>query len=109
MKDAAGNRPVSLLFSVMTDKAYAGMIRMLCAQGNFGRITVTQTQDARAVPAKVLAGEFRRHTNAEVQAVENSGEAFLAALEKKEDGLLFCAGSLYLIGEIKKTIRRLLC
>ena len=109
MKDIAGNRPVSLLFSVMADKAYAGMIRMLSAQGNIVRITVTQTQGSRAVPVRELAREFCRYTDAAVLVAEDPGEAFLAALEKKEDGILFCAGSLYLIGEIKKTIRRLLC
>ena len=31
-------------------------------------------------------------------------DAFALALEKKGDGLLFCVGSLYLVGEVKRVI-----
>ena len=44
---------------------------------------------------------------AEVKAVEDIEKAFASALEAKgEDGMLFCVGSLYLVGEIKDVIRR---
>ena len=39
--------------------------------------------------------------------VEDINQAFSKALEaKEEDGMLFCVGSLYLVGEIKDIIRR---
>ena len=37
-------------------------------------------------------------------AEEDIGEAFEKALAKRGDGLLFCVGSLYLVGEIKALI-----
>ena len=42
-----------------------------------------------------------------MEAVEDINQAFSKALEaKEEDGMLFCVGSLYLVGEIKDIIRR---
>ena len=32
--------------------------------------------------------------------------AFQAAVKQKGDGMIFCAGSLYLVGELKDVIRR---
>ncbi len=43
----------------------------------------------------------------EVEAIEDVPAAFERAVkEKGEDGMLFCVGSLYLVGEIKAVIRR---
>ena len=108
-KDICGDRPASLLFSAMADKAYSGMIRLLCEQGDFRQITVTQVDTARAVPARVLAQEFRKHTGARVNIAGDPEKAFTDAAGGKGDGILFCAGSLYLIGEIKRIMRRQLC
>ncbi|MFR5148807.1 MAG: hypothetical protein ACLTER_04165 [Ruminococcus sp.] len=42
-----------------------------------------------------------------VEVVEDVEKAFGRALEVKgDDGMLFCVGSLYLVGEIKDVIRR---
>ena len=42
-----------------------------------------------------------------MEAVEDIEQAFARALEAKgDDGMLFCVGSLYLVGEIKDVIRR---
>ena len=59
----------------------------------------------REVPASQLASEFSRHTEAAVYAEPEAGKAFRKALELKGDSMLFCAGSLYLAGEIKKALR----
>ena len=34
-------------------------------------------------------------------AVSGISDAFEEALKEKEDGMLFCVGSLYLVGELK--------
>ena len=42
-----------------------------------------------------------------MEAAEDVEKAFTRALEVKGDnGMLFCVGSLYLVGEIKDVIRR---
>ena len=40
------------------------------------------------------------------EAVEDVGEAFERACALKGDGMLFCVGSLYLVGEIKDYLNR---
>ena len=54
-----------------------------------------------------LAEIFRREGCPSAQAFEDTEAAFRAALSLKgEDGMLFCVGSLYLVGEIKELLRK---
>ena len=81
------------------------MIRTICESVHPTSIVVTQVGGARVVPAKELAEEFRKYTKTEVVAKEDVAEAFEEALARKKDSMLFCAGSLYLVGELKAIIR----
>lgn len=99
-------RPVSLLFSAVMEKDYGEMIREICQQARFSSIVVTQIEGSRKVDAQALAEVFRKYTSAPVLAVAGVEEAFHTALERREDGMLFCAGSLYLVGEIKAILSR---
>ncbi|MDO4323970.1 MAG: folylpolyglutamate synthase/dihydrofolate synthase family protein [Lachnospiraceae bacterium] len=94
-------RPVSLLFSAVVEKEHEKMIRTICENIRPVSIVVTQVGGARVVPAQELAEEFRKYTQAEVIAKEDVAEAFKTALARKGDSMLFCAGSLYLVGELK--------
>ena len=100
------HRPVSLLFSAVVEKDYDEMIREICQQARFSSIVVTEIEGSRKVDASALAEVFRKYTDAPVQAVEDVEEAFHTALECRGDGMLFCAGSLYLVGDIKAIISR---
>ncbi len=95
---------VSLLFSAVADKEYDKMIEELCEAVPFSSVITTQLEGERAVPAEELAALFRGHTDAPVTAQPDVAEAFDTALRQKGDGMLFCAGSLYLIGELKKIL-----
>lgn len=95
---------VSLLFSVVVEKDYDQMIREICEGADFSSIVVTQIEGDRRVLAEDLARVFRKYTKAAVTAIPSVGEAFALALEQKGEGMLFCAGSLYLIGELKGII-----
>lgn len=99
-------RPVSLLFSAVIEKDYERMIREICQEVKFSSIVVTQIGDTRKVDATVLAELFRKYTDSPVEARADVADAFAAALERKGDGMLFCAGSLYLVGEIKALLAR---
>ena len=56
-------------------------------------------------PVEELAEIFREDGVPEVEAIEDVPAAFERAVkEKGEDGMLFCVGSLYLVGEIKTAI-----
>lgn len=99
------NMPVSLLFSAVVEKEYEKMIRTICESVKLSSVVVTQIEGARVVPADELAAVFRNYTDAPVIAKADVGEAFDAALGQKGDSMLFCAGSLYLIGELKAIIK----
>lgn len=97
-------RRIVLLFSAVVEKNYDRMIRTICETGRVSEVIATQIEGGRIVPAGELAGVFRKYTDAAVTAVADIGEAFETALAKREDGLLFCVGSLYLVGKIKALI-----
>ena len=106
VKEAGKEHPVSLLFAAVADKDYEKMIREICLEGGFGMITVTQIAGSRMAPAEEFAGIFRQYTDAAVTVKEDVREAFEYALSvKPADGVLFCAGSLYLVGEIKALLK----
>ena len=91
----------------MDDKDYTDMIRTICTRIRFRHVIVTQVGGYRKVPVEELAEIFRKDGVPEVEAVEDVPTAFEQAVkEKGEDGMLFCVGSLYLVGEIKAVIRR---
>lgn len=99
--------PLTLLFSAVDDKDYTDMIHTICDKIRFRNVVVTQVGGYRMVPAGVLADIFKREGYQDVKAYEEIPEAFAQALEiRGEDGLLFCVGSLYLVGEIKSVIRK---
>ena len=99
--------PLTLLFSAVDDKDYRDMIGTICSRIQFRAVIVTEVGGYRKVSAKELAEIFRENGCAKVETMENTSEAFARALEEKgTDGMLFCVGSLYLVGEIKDEIRR---
>ncbi|MCC8103019.1 MAG: bifunctional folylpolyglutamate synthase/dihydrofolate synthase [Clostridiales bacterium] len=92
---------LSLLFSAVADKEYERMIQEICEDVRLSSVVVTQVGGSRIVPADELAGVFRKYTSVPVTAKANVREAFETALAQRGDGMLFCAGSLYLVGELK--------
>ncbi len=102
--DVRERMPVSLLFSAVVEKEYEKMIQEICEDMQPEFVVVTQVGGARVVPAETLAEVFRRYTTVPVVAKADVAEAFAEALARRGDSMLFCAGSLYLVGEIKKIL-----
>ena len=98
--------PVSLLFSAVVEKEYEKMIAEICESVHATSIVVTQINGARVVPAEVLGGVFRKYTDAEIIVQPDVEQAFETALAKRGEGMLFCAGSLYLVGDIKAILKK---
>lgn len=96
---------IVLLFSAVVEKNFEQMIETICRQTRLDAVVVTEIHNDRIVSAEELAGIFRKYTDAPVTAIPKIAEAFEEALVKKEDGLLFCVGSLYLIGELKSIVK----
>lgn len=98
------DRRVVMLFSAVVEKNYETMVETICKTGKLSEVVVTEIHGDRIVPADKLADLFRTYVDVPVTAVSDIKEAFEMAMQKKEDGLLFCAGSLYLVGAVKEVI-----
>lgn len=98
--------PITLLFSTVADKEFPDMIKRVCKGLQFANVVTTEIWGSRKQSAKELAELFRLNGCSQVFVEPNPGKAFELAYEKKGDGMLFVAGSLYLAGEIKDYVRR---
>ena len=106
-----------LLFSMVQEKDYAHAARRLIGSGRWEEVIVTAVPGARGVPCRVLAEAFRKAAReqegrpsmrlgkraAKITEIEAPADAFAYAQKVKKPGqALFCAGSLYLIGELER-------
>ena len=103
--DESERGEIVLLFSAVSDKKYDQMIEYLCKNLEIKACVVTQIQDERGVPAEELAEIFRKYTEKPVYCKEELEEAVKTAKkERGESGEIYCLGSLYLVGMIKKLL-----
>lgn len=98
------DRRVVILFAAVVEKDYEKMIETICVGTDPSAVVVTQIDNDRVVPAEKLADIFRKYTAAPVTPVQKIADAFEEALKERQDGILFCVGSLYLVGELKSII-----
>ncbi len=100
--------PLTLLFSAVDDKDYTDMIRTVAGRIRFQHVIVTQVGGYRKVPAEQLADIFRKEGCLCAESCEDVESSFRRALEYRgKEGMLFCVGSLYLVGEIKAIIQKM--
>jgi len=93
-------RQLILIFGILDDKDYKKMLRILGPLAD--RIILTRPEVKRARPPETLL-PFTRKLNYNVDVIENSEEALVRAFTLADKHDLICAaGSLYLVGEIKK-------
>ena len=94
-----------LVFAAVKDKDYDTMIRDLTEELSFEKIIVTSVDNKRKAPVALIADRFRKYTGHAVEAYEDIAEAMNAAIRYKEqitDSAVYCVGSLYLVGEVKR-------
>lgn len=96
---------VTVLFSCVKEKDYEGMIRTICENIDFESAVITEIESDRFVPASELARIFRTYTRKPVVEIPSIPAAFDEALSRRGDGILFCVGSLYLVGSLKSLLR----
>lgn len=137
-----------LLFSMVREKDYKEAIRLLCREGKWEEIVLTEISgNPRALKLEDLQSYFSEEISANekyrneiieneafpnetgnkmssneeldtevshseikqnirLEAIKEPGEAFERAMADRKAGQkLFCAGSLYLVGEIKKAMK----
>lgn len=100
--------PAILLFSMVKEKDYAEAVRELLEKGNWEQIFVTTISDTRGISCEKLKHQFEKEAlglnrNIQIIDIDDVGKAFAEAVKAKGNGQkLFCAGSLYLIGELEQ-------
>ncbi len=95
-----GEHPI-LLFSMVREKDYQQVIQILAQQIAWGMVVLTKIKDERGLEPELLAAEFEQW-GIKTKIVEGSDAAYHYAVGQKNDNqTLFCAGSLYLIGELE--------
>lgn len=113
-----------LLFAVVSDKEYKEMAEILCEEFEPDVLVLTQIGSSRALDVQELQKasmnafervDERRKTEAgevdqaihDIRVTQSVRDAFETVMrEKRPEDTVFCAGSLYLIGEIKEVLRR---
>lgn len=95
-----------LLFSIVKDKQYENVIREIARSGLFDEIGLVALSDARALPLHVLEDSYRQYTGLTCKAYDDLKTAFCSlAFGKKDEDIVYIAGSLYLVGEVKALLK----
>jgi len=98
-------RRLILVFGVLGDKDYGAMLRRIRPAAHW--VILTRPQSGRAMPPQELRERILKDEK-RVLVVENPGEALREAFRLAGKNDLICvAGSLYLVGDIKKAFSRL--
>ena len=97
-----------LIFAVVKDKDYDTMIKTLAEKLSFEKIIVAGVENKRKAPVSFIADRFETYTGRRVDACDSISEAMERAFEYKKqipDSAIYCVGSLYLVGEVKKWMK----
>ena len=94
-----------LLFGALSDKAYETMIQMLAEDFAWTGIGVVSPEGPRGVPADQMARDFKRWTACPVRVYREAREALADMRALAGDELLFCTGSLYLAGDVRRILK----
>ena len=113
----AGGRKI-LLFAVVSDKEYREMAGILCREFEPDLLILTQIQYGRGLDIHTLEKAAREEWNLwladadvpnrprELRVIPTVRGALREAVkEKRNEDTVFCAGSLYFIGEIKEVMK----
>ena len=93
---------ITLLFGAVSDKNYDAMIREMAEGIRPERVVTTKIAGKREASEEIFAALFRQYGVKEVFSDPSPARAFEIAEALAGDGMLFCAGSLYLAGEIRE-------
>ena len=98
-------KSISILFGAVADKEHKKMIQNLCQNLNITHVTIAHMETSRCADTEQLKGEFAEVLSCPVEVFQTVEEGWKHFLENQGDGLAFCAGSLYLIGEVKSLLK----
>ena len=100
-------KKADLLFSAVSGKAHGEMIKRIANALPLNQVAVAHIDSERGMDMEILLQEFQSVCKNQAIGFTTVEEAVLYMLKEREEGhLLFCVGSLYLMGEIKAVLRR---
>lgn len=92
-----------VIFSAVSDKKYEQMIQNLCEHVPAKGYVVTEIEDKRRVTAEELSAVFRRYTDRPVYCEKKLEDALTKAMDIRDGkSMVYCLGSLYLVGMVKR-------
>ncbi len=107
INDCYQDKQINLLFAVANDKDYSKMIKNLCQKLKINKVYITAIEGERTTPVVKVENFFRENSVDNIVVISDIEAAFnKARSEKSSEDRLFCVGSLYLAGTIKKILRR---
>ncbi len=93
-------RKVRFVVSILADKDYSEMVRLICSKGE--KIYVAQNESDRAASVEDQMAEVAKHGIPAVPCSSVTEALAIARAELGEDDVLICGGSLYTVGEVLK-------
>lgn len=106
-------KPVTLMFGAVSDKDHHRMIQTICSGVKLSQVIIAHMDSKRCADTKQLADEFAqalrageagKNVSVPVRVFPCVKEAWEYFMETKDEDLAFCAGSLYLVGEVKSLL-----
>lgn len=97
-------KQVSVMFGAVSDKDHHQMIQTLCDGVDISQVVIAHMDTKRSATCAELEREFRQILKCPIQVFPTVGQALEYFLKTRKDSLAFCAGSLYLVGEVKKLL-----
>ena len=94
-----------LLFGAMEDKDYREMARILCKRIPWKEVGFVCCGGKRGALIQSLKEAFGQVREGRMLEFSSAAQAIACMEERRGDGLVFCAGSLYLTGEFRKALR----
>lgn len=105
VNEVSQKRDVFILFSVVKEKEYADMMDLISTIKNCKGYFVAPIGNGRALAVKDMATYLKKHVDVPVYESTSIREAFwMVTSKKKTEDVLFCTGSLYMVGEVKQAI-----
>lgn len=96
-----------LLFSAVKEKDVDLMARHIGMEADFDQITITEIENSRQLGCEILAEQLKKYYDGPVDICPGIDRAFEKALaEKKDNDILFIAGSLYLAGSVMEILEK---
>lgn len=96
-----------LLFGVVSDKRYENMIAQIVESELFAEVAVTILESDRSASLDELRKIWGQYKQITCSFHQNANEAYHHLLSDKKDAdVIYIAGSLYLIGQMKALVRR---